>query len=144
MRGWASAAVSAALVGFSVAATAATFRDQEWKALLSEVSGSGVFGRAEMESANGKTEAEIEIRGATPGSVHVWQVHQGTCEDDQGAFGPAATYPPLVVQYDGTAKSQVKLAVPAPTAIPFFVSVHKSADDLRTIVSCGKMVLGKG
>ena len=53
--------------------------DHEWKAVLAPVSGSNITGTAEVEGKDKdkKAEAEISIKGATPGAQHPWHVHSG-------------------------------------------------------------------
>ena len=138
MRYWALAGWLAITAGV----TAATLKDHEWKATLNSEGGSAITGKAEFESeGTNASKAEVEIKGAAPGQSHPWHVHQGSCGNDKGIVGGAASYKPLTVKGDGSAKSEAKLALPTPTSGEYFVNVHKSADDLKTIVACGNLVL---
>ena len=123
-------------------ATSVAF-DHEWKAVLAPVSGSNITGDAEVEGKDKdkKTEAEVSIKGATAGAEHPWHVHQGKCGSNGGIVGPATAYPVLKVKEDGSAKAEAHLDIAAPTSGEYFVNVHKSASDLKTIVSCGNLTL---
>jgi hypothetical protein len=135
--------VGAAVVGL---AGASYGFDHEWKAVLTPGAGSKIAGEAEVEGKDKdkKTEAEISIKGATAGAEHPWHVHQGKCGDNGTIVGPATAYPVLKVKEDGTAKAEAKLDVAAPTTGEYYVNVHKSASDLKTIVSCGNLTLEAG
>lgn len=129
-----------AAVGITAIAAATIFRDVEWETRLSPVGGSTVSGKVEMESEGAqRTDVEIDIRGATPGDTHPWHVHIGSCGNDQGIFGAATDYPPLVVRRNGEAEADARIALATPTSGEYFVNVHKSADDLKTIVACGDL-----
>lgn len=138
MRYWAIAGLLVVAAG----ATAATLRDHEWEGKLNSAGGSAITGKAEFESEGANaSKAEVEIRGATAGQSHPWHVHQGSCGNDKGIVGGASSYTPLTVRDDGKAKSEARLAIPVPTSGEYFVNVHKSADDLKTIVACGNLVM---
>jgi hypothetical protein len=84
-----------------------------------------------------RTRAHADILNAVPGGVHPWHVHRGRCGADQGIFGPADAYPPLKVGDGGRASSEAELPVATPKTGEFFVNVHASAKNMRTIVACG-------
>jgi hypothetical protein len=133
------------IVGAAVAGLAgATYGfDHEWKAVLAPASGSNITGTAEVEEEDkGKTtEAEISIKGATAGAELPWHVHVGKCGSKGAVVGAGSAYPALKVKEDGSAKAEAKLDIPAPTSGEYYVNVHKSATDLKTIVSCGDLVM---
>lgn len=87
----------------------------------------------------GKTRAHAEISNAVPGGVHPWHVHRGRCGSDQGIFGPADAYPPLKVESDGRASSTAALPTPFSKTGDFFVDVHASAKNARTLLACGNL-----
>ncbi len=137
------------LIGLAALTTgltaAATLRDHEWKTTLNSAGGSAITGKAELESEGANaSKAEIEIKGAAPGQALPWHIHTGSCGNDKGIVGGAASYTPLTVKQDGSAESEAKLALPTPTTGEYFVNVHKSADDLKTIVACGNLVMEGG
>jgi hypothetical protein len=86
-----------------------------------------------------QTRAEASISNAAPGGEHPWHVHRGRCGSDQGIFGPADAYDPLRVEGNGRARSTATLPVPLPKTGEFFVNVHASARNMRTIVACGNL-----
>ena len=86
-----------------------------------------------------RSRAHVDIFNAIPGGVHPWHVHRGRCGADQGIFGPADAYPPLKVGDKGRASSDAQLSVPTPRTGEFFVNVHASVKNMRTIVACGNL-----
>jgi hypothetical protein len=86
-----------------------------------------------------RTLANVDIRNAVPGAVYPWHVHRGQCGSDQGIFGPADAYKPLKVGDNGRASSDATLAVATPKTGDFFVNVHASTRNMRTIVACGNL-----
>jgi hypothetical protein len=66
-------------------------------------------------------------------------VHRGQCGSDQGILGPADAYKPLKVEGNGRASASAELPVALPKAGDFFVNVHASARNLKTIVACGNL-----
>ena len=93
---------------------------------------------AEEKNAD-KTHAHVDFSNAVPGAVHPWHVHRGQCGSDQGIFGPADAYKPLKIGGNGRASSDAVLPVPTPKTGDFFVNVHASARNMRTIVACGNL-----
>src|SRR3954464_10368702 len=91
------------------------------------------------QKEQGQTRAHVEISNAVPGGKHPWHVHRGQCGSDQGIFGPAGAYKPLTVESDGKASSTVVLQVPTPKTGEYFVNVHASAKNMKTIVACGNL-----
>jgi hypothetical protein len=87
----------------------------------------------------GQTQAHVDISNAVPGAKHPWHVHRGKCGSDQGIFGPADGYKPLKVESDGKASAAAVLSVPLPKTGDYFVNVHASATNMKTIVACGNL-----
>jgi hypothetical protein len=87
----------------------------------------------------GQTRAHVDISNAVPGANHPWHVHRGQCGSDQGIFGPADAYKPLKVESDGKSSATAVLSVPAPKTGEYFVNVHASAKNMKTIVACGNL-----
>ena len=85
------------------------------------------------------TLAHVNIANDVPGAMHPWHVHRGRCEADQGIFGPPDAYPPLKVDDKGRARSEAKLSVATPKTGEFFINVHASARNMKTIVACGNL-----
>ena len=86
-----------------------------------------------------RTVAYVDISNAVPGGQHPWHVHRGQCGSDQGIMGPADAYPPLKVEGDGRAKATAQVPVAFPKSGNFFVNVHASTKNLKTIVACGNL-----
>ncbi len=87
----------------------------------------------------GQTQAHVDVSNAVPGAKHPWHVHRGQCGSDQGIFGPADAYKPLKVESDGKASATAALSVPLPKTGDYFVNVHASASNMKTIVACGNL-----
>lgn len=99
----------------------------------------GMAWMAAKDEDSTETEAGVSISNAAPGGVHPWHVHIGRCGMDQGILGPAGAYKPLKVDDDGRAKASAELALPVPRAGQYFVNVHASANNMRTIIACGNL-----
>jgi hypothetical protein len=117
-----------------------------WNAVLStppelagvvDVRGQGWMGPNPKDAS--QTRAHVEISNAVPGAKHPWHVHRGQCGSDQGIFGPVDAYKPLEVGKDGKASSTTVLPVPTPKTGEYFINVHASAKNLKTIVACGNL-----
>src|SRR4051812_33335094 len=104
---------------------------------VSDIRGNGWMG-PDAKNAD-RTEAQVSITNAVPGGKHPWHVHRGRCGADQGIFGAADAYKPLEVHNNGRAESSAKLSVPMPRTGEFFVNVHASASNMKTIVACGNL-----
>jgi predicted small lipoprotein YifL len=87
----------------------------------------------------GQTRAHVSVSNAVPGGRHPWHVHRGQCGSDQGILGPADAYKPLKVESDGRAVSDAVLSIPLPKSGSYFINVHASASNLKTIVACGNL-----
>jgi hypothetical protein len=101
------------------------------------ISGSAWMG-PDVKNAD-RTQAHVDIANAVPGGMHPWHVHRGRCGSDQGIFGPPDAYKPLKVEGSGRASSTATLTVAFPKSGEYFVNVHASARNLRTIVACGNL-----
>ena len=99
----------------------------------------GTAWMAPKEKDTSESEAAVSISNAAPGGVHPWHVHIGRCGMDQGILGPAGAYKPLKVDGDGRAKATAELPLPAPGSGQYFVNVHASASNMRTIIACGNL-----
>jgi hypothetical protein len=102
-----------------------------------QVQGSGWMGQDPKDV--GRIQAHIEIANAVPGGQHPWHVHRGQCGSDQGILGPPDAYEPLKVQGNGKATSTVTLPIPFPKTGSYFLNVHASAKNMRSIVACGNL-----
>lgn len=98
---------------------------------------SNVTGVARARVIGGESTINVTIRGATPGAVHPWHLHDGSCASGGGIVGPAYAYTPLTIGADGTANGSAKVTGTLSEAKPYHVNVHASASELSTIVACG-------
>jgi hypothetical protein len=117
-----------------------------WNAILAtpnqlagvvQIKGSGWMMGDEKDPA--ETRAFVSIANAVPGGEHPWHVHLGRCGVDRGIFGPAKNYPLLQVDGKGRAEAKAELPVPVPTAGEYFLNVHASVNNMRTILACGNL-----
>ena len=132
------------IVGVAVAGLAAATNgafSPEWKTVLKPGAGSNITGTADVEAKDKATKAEISIKGATAGSELPWHVHSGKCGSNGPIVGAATAYPTIKVNKDGSGKAEAKLDMATPASGEYFVNVHKSAADLKTIVACGDLTL---
>ncbi len=104
---------------------------------VSSIQGSGWMGPDEKSAE--RTQAQVTLSNAVPGGQHPWHVHRGRCGTDQGIFGPAEAYKPLKVGNDGRATSKAELPIATPKTGEYFVNVHASTQNMRTIVACGNL-----
>jgi hypothetical protein len=102
-----------------------------------QIRGRGWMGADPKDSA--KTEASVAITNAAPGGVHPWHVHIGRCGADQGILGPPEAYEPLKVNKQGRADATAELQLPVPRSGEYFVNVHASASNMKTIIACGNL-----
>ena len=104
---------------------------------VSQIRGQGWMGADPKEQ--GETRAHVEISNAVPGGRHPWHVHRGQCGADQGIFGPADAYKVLKVESDGRSQADAELPLAAPRSGSFFINVHASENNMKTIVACGNL-----
>jgi hypothetical protein len=102
-----------------------------------QLRGTGWMGARKGDST--QTEASASIANAAAGGVHPWHVHIGRCGADQGILGPAEAYEPLEVDGDGRARATAELPLAVPLSGQYFVNVHASASNMKTIIACGNL-----
>jgi hypothetical protein len=102
-----------------------------------QVRGSAWMGPDEKNQDRART--RVDLSNAVPGAVHPWHIHRGQCGSDQGILGPADAYDPLKVGGNGRATSEAVLPIPAPKTGNYFVNIHASARNMKTIVACGNL-----
>lgn len=111
----------------------------DWSGSLEARSNSSVSGSANVVSAMAGSRATVSISGATPNGHHPWHVHSGTCGSGGAIVGDAGAYPPLHVGANGTASASATITVGLHDEGDYHVNVHRSADDLGTIIACGRI-----
>ena len=99
-----------------------------------------IGGAATLAGAGAKqTRATIYVTHAPPKSVLPWHVHRGQCGKDEGIVGPANVYTPIHVGGNGEGQIAQTLPFATPTSGNYMVNVHKSPDELKTILACGNL-----
>lgn len=111
----------------------------DWETTLTARNNSGVRGSSRAQAVGVGTGATITINNATPGAVHPWHVHVGTCATGGGIFGDAGDYPALTVAADGNASANATIDVALNEQSSYHVNVHRSPTDLGTIIACGDL-----
>jgi superoxide dismutase, Cu-Zn family len=140
-----------AIVAYAEGAATTLERFAVWQAILLPPPGAKpaaepgigkiVGGAATLKEDAGskQTDATVTVTNAAPGSVLPWHVHTGTCEKSGGIYGPPQAYTPVHIGADGAGTVSVKLPFTLPSSGTYVVNVHRSVDDLPTIVACGKL-----
>jgi hypothetical protein len=99
---------------------------------------SGESGSAKLtpEGAD-KTRVEISLKGAPSGTPQPAHIHEGTCAklDPKPKWG-------LENVVDGKSSTEVPVGLDELRKGTYAINMHKSAEDLKTYVSCGN--IGKG
>jgi hypothetical protein len=98
---------------------------------------SGESGTAKLTPAGDQTKVEISLKGAPKGVAQPAHIHSGTCAklDPKPKQG-------LENVMDGKSTTTVPMKMEDLTKEPLAINVHKSADDLKTYVSCGDIKKG--
>ncbi|HEY4438959.1 MAG TPA: hypothetical protein VGN14_00805 [Candidatus Elarobacter sp.] len=122
------APLSAALVlAASIAAAAA---DAPVEIHLAARNGSGETGVAILTPQGDKTQVELKLTGA-PADPQPAHFHTGTCDN----YAPKPLYPLRAVT-KGTSTTTLDVPIEKLTDGGLVLNVHKSFDDIATIVSC--------
>lgn len=114
----------------------------DWTSSISANPGfAGAGANASARSTTGGTTINVAFRETSgmSGTVRPWHVHRGSCGNDQGIVGDANAYPALRPGADGTAAASATIATPLDPAGSYFVNIHKSPQELETIVACGAL-----
>jgi hypothetical protein len=97
---------------------------------LNAMNGSGESGIAILTPQGEKTIVELKMSGA-PGDPQPAHFHSGTCEK----YGPRPLYPLRAVVKGGTTTT-LDVPIDKLLAGDLVINVHKSFDDIATVVSC--------
>jgi hypothetical protein len=89
----------------------------------------------------GSTVVTLDLANASPGGVHPWEARVGQCgaATDGGLFGVPDAYEPLEVGSDGQATGIATVQLQTPESGRYFVVVHASDVNSRTVVACGNL-----
>jgi hypothetical protein len=115
--------------------------DDHWEAVLESRPGSDVVGGAVALSASERTRVTAGIRQAGAGESLPWHIHAGSCETGGAILGDPTAFPPLEVGADGRAEAWTMLSYGLHPDQPYHVKVHRSSEDLATVLACGDLVL---
>lgn len=110
-----------------------------WQALVTPTSAeSEVMGEVAIRATEGgDTYAAIAIEGSEPGRTHPWHIHRGECGSGGAIVGAANAYEPITVDGGGEGKATASILLALDPEAEYYVNVHRSPDDLATIVACG-------
>jgi hypothetical protein len=123
-----AAALVLALVGFH--AMTASAAGAPLRIPLDTMNGSGESGVAILTADGSKTIVELQMKGGS-GDPQPAHFHTGTCDN----YGPRPLYPLRAVVH-GSSTTTLDVPIEKLTAGDLVVNVHKSFDDIATIVSC--------
>jgi hypothetical protein len=129
-----TAALATALPLLGVASLAADTTAGSKVYALTAQNGSGENGTVALTPRGAKTLVVVQLTsapGTTPQPAHV---HVGPC----AKLDPAPKYP-LSSAIDGVSVTTLDVPIATLTDGTFAVNVHKSADDIKTYVSCGDL-----
>ena len=112
-----------------------------WQALVTPTTAeSEVKGEVTIRATEGgETYSAISIEGGESGSTYPWHVHSGDCGSGGGIVGDASAYEPITVDAGGEGKATATISVELDPDAEYYVNVHRSPDDLATIVACGEV-----
>ena len=111
----------------------------DWSGNLASQGNSGIQGAVAAESAVATTGVSVTISGAASGGRHPWHIHRGTCGSGGPIVGDAGAYPVLNVGSNGIASASANLDVALSEDGQYYVNIHRSPQDLGTIVACGAL-----
>jgi hypothetical protein len=114
-------------------------KGEDWNGSLGARGGSGITGTFTAIVAEGRTNVSVNLANAMAGQQLPWHVHEGTCDNDMGIVGGAASYPVITVGNDGRGSASAALTVSLDEAKDYFVNIHASPTNLQTIVACGDL-----
>ncbi len=97
---------------------------------LDTMNNSGESGVAILTADGSRTIVELQMKGG-PGDPQPAHFHTGTCDN----YAPRPLYPLRAVVH-GTSTTTLDLPIEKLTAGDLVVNVHKSFDDIATVVSC--------
>ena len=86
---------------------------------------------------------QLTISGVKAGDALPWHVHRGACGDDKGIVEATGGYVPASVGADGRGAAKATLGAPLASEGTYFVAVHASTSDMKSIVACAALKPGK-
>ena len=109
---------------------------KSYTVMMKEQNGSKQIGTATIADVNGKAKVTVKVTAGTKDVPQPAHIHIGACPT------PGAVAYPLSGVVNGM--SETTLAVSTTelmSKLPLAVNVHKSAEDVKTYVSCGDIVV---
>ncbi len=104
---------------------------------MGQQNNSGEAGNAAVVDENGGVNVTIHIKSEPKGASQPAHIHKGTCTK----LDPAP-WKPLTPVIDGKSMTHLKgISVAELKKGKYAINVHKSANDLKTYVSCGDLTL---
>jgi hypothetical protein len=104
---------------------------------MGQQNSSGQAGNASVTDVKGGANVTINIKSEPKGASEPAHIHQGTCKK----LDPAP-WKPLTPVVNGKSFTHVPgLSVAQLKKGKYAINVHKSANDLKTYVSCGDLTL---
>jgi hypothetical protein len=103
--------------------------------------GGNVRGSIDIDSGAepNKSRVMIQLRGASVGAQHGWQVRTGRCGETTQVVGSPAAYRPITVRADGTAELTTTIPVVLDPAQRYSVVLLASRTDMEGIIACGNL-----
>jgi hypothetical protein len=129
-------AVLTLVLGIGAFRTAAAQETDSVVVDLAEQNSSGISGTATLTAEGKKTQVRIELQGEVGDNPA--NIFAGDCTD----YDAKPVYGLEAVNADGVSESTIDVALADLQASAYQVSVHKSPDNLGTIVSCGSIASG--
>ena len=105
--------------------------------------GSNVRGSVDIDSGvePNKSMARIELRGATVGAQHGWQIRSGRCGETTQVVGSPAAYRPITVRADGTAELTATVPLVLDPNRQYNVALFATRTDLDGVIACGNLTI---
>ena len=86
-----------------------------------------------------KSRARIELRGATVGAEHGWQIRSGRCGETTQVVGSPAAYRPITVRADGTAALTATVPFVLDKSQQYNVALFANRTDQDGVIACGNL-----
>lgn len=112
-----------------------------WGATLISAPGSTVHGKAIVVGTGERmrTRVVVTIEGSRNGSLHPWDIHEGTCGGNGLIVGRAADYPPIPIGGAGAATMSLEIPAGLRSRGEYYIDVHESFSRTSSI-ACGPLV----
>jgi hypothetical protein len=124
--------ITGVVVAGAISGCASMQEDRPLNINMAAQSGSGQGGTATLTPTGGSTSVAVKVAPGAAGVGQPAHVHEGTC----AKLNPQPNYG-LAPVTNGTSTTTVGASLSSLLASPHAINVHKSADDLKTYVSCG-------